>query len=132
MICKTISPSCCRILRRCSADAPPASYTLAPSCYQDVNCAQYGYCYIVWWKLHDTVGPATSLRVEQNDDFFDITATEIDEDPNNADFYIEMLFHHFDNSTAIVELGTVQVNSTLAVFSSDVIFLNSTYWNTTI
>jgi hypothetical protein len=70
--------------------------------------------------------------VEQNDDFFDITSSEIDEDQNNAELYMEMLFHHFDNSSAIVELGTVKVNSTFAVFSSDVIFLNSTYWNTTI
>lgn len=28
----------------------------AVPCRDDENCAQYSYCYIVWWKLHDTVG----------------------------------------------------------------------------
>lgn len=115
-----------------TADAPPESNQVAPNCNKDVNCAQYGICYIAWWKLHDTVGPATQLQLEQNDDFFDIDASTISEDQTNSEFYREMLFHHFDNSSAIVSLGSVKVNATLAVFSSDLIFLNETYWNTTI
>ena len=89
-------------------------------------------CYIAWWKLHDTVGPATQLRLEQSDDFFDVEASSINEDQTNAELYRQMLFHHFDNSSEIIALGTVKVNSTLAVFSSDSIFLNETYWNTSI
>jgi hypothetical protein len=115
-----------------TADAPPESNEVAPNCNKDVNCAQYGICYIAWWKLHDTVGPATQLRLEQNDDFFDVKASEIAEDQTNSQFYREMLFHHFDNSSEIIRLGTVQVNATLAVFTSDLIFLNSSFWNTTI
>ena len=97
-----------------------------------MNCAQYGTCYIVWWKLHDTIGPATQLRLEQNDDFFDLDADFVQGDVTTIQFYREMLFHHFDDSNEIVRLGTVQINETLAVFNSDLIFLNETYWNTTI
>jgi hypothetical protein len=69
--------------------------------------------------------------LEQNDDFFDIEATEIQSDQTNSEFYREMLFHHFDDSKEIVRLGTV-ISSTGAEFNSDLIFLNKTYWNTTI
>lgn len=97
-----------------------------------MNCAQYAYCYIVWWKLHDTIGPATQLRVEQNDDFYDVESDFIEGDVTNVEFFREMLFHHFNNAGEIIRLGTVQVNDTLAVFNSDLIFLNETYWDTDI
>ena len=113
-------------------DAPPATNTIAPNCNTDVNCAQYAYCYIVWWKLHDTIGPATELRLEQTDDFYDVNASFVQGDVTNIAFYREMLFHHFNDANEIIRLGTVDVNATLSVFSSDRIFLNSTYWNTTI
>ena len=105
---------------------------MAPNCNTDVNCAAYACCYIVWWKLHDTIGPATQLRLEQNDDFFDVAADFIVGDVTNVAFYREMLFHHFNDANEIIRLGTKQVNSSLSVFDSDLIFLNSTYWNTTI
>jgi hypothetical protein len=76
------------------------------------------------------VGPATQLRLEQNDDFFDVKSEAFNE--TNSELYRQMLFHHFDNSSAIITLGTVKINSTLSVFSSDLIFLNETYWNTSI
>jgi hypothetical protein len=85
----------------------------------------------VWWKLHDTIGPASSLKLEQNDDFFDIQASDIQSDQTNSEFYREMLFHHFDDSNEIIRLGTV-VSSSGAEFNSDLIFLNKTYWDTTI
>ena len=34
---------------------------LAEPCQSDENCAQYSWCYIVWWKLHNTIGPAVSF-----------------------------------------------------------------------
>lgn len=29
----------------------------APTCKDEPNCRNYIPCYIVWWKLEDTVGP---------------------------------------------------------------------------
>lgn len=113
-------------------DAPPATNNIAPNCNTDVNCPQYAFCYIVWWKLHDTIGPATELRLEQTDDFYDVTADFVQGDVTNIAFYREMLFHHFDDANEIIRLGTVMVNETLSVFTSDRIFLNSTFWDTTI
>jgi hypothetical protein len=116
-----------------STDAPATTNLVAPSCNQDVNCAQYAPCYIVWWKLHDTVGPATQLQVEQNaDDFFDLTAEDLQSDVTGVAFFREMLFHHFEDSAEIIRLGTVKVNESFSFFDSDQIFLNSTYWNTTL
>jgi hypothetical protein len=86
----------------------------------------------VWWKLHDTIGPASQLKIEQNDDFFDLSAEAIQSDVTGVDFFREMLFHHFDDSAEIIRLGTVQVSGSTAKFDSDLIFLNATYWNTTI
>lgn len=105
---------------------------IAPSCNTDVNCAQYAVCYIVWWKLHDTIGPATQLRLEQTDDFFDVDADFVEGDVTNIQFYREVLFHHFDDAQEIIRLGTVRVNDTFAFFNSDLIFLNETYWDTDI
>ena len=108
---------------------------MAPKCNTDVNCAQYAYCYIVWWKLHDTIGPATQLRLEQPNDpyaaFFDVDAEFIQGDVTNIQFFREMLFHHFDNAEQVIEDGTVVINETLSVFNSDLIFLNESYWNCT-
>lgn len=115
-----------------SLDAPPDTNQIAPNCNTDVNCPQYAYCYIVWWKLHDTIGPATQLRLEQNDDFYDVTADFVQGDVTNLAFYREMLFHHFNDAAEIIRLGTVMINESLSEFNSDRIFLNSTFWNTTI
>eukprot|EP00545_Synedropsis_sp_CCMP1620_P011947 CAMPEP_0119024668 /NCGR_PEP_ID=MMETSP1176-20130426/32292_1 /TAXON_ID=265551 /ORGANISM="Synedropsis recta cf, Strain CCMP1620" /LENGTH=360 /DNA_ID=CAMNT_0006980027 /DNA_START=116 /DNA_END=1198 /DNA_ORIENTATION=- len=113
----------------CIHDAPPATNTIAPNCNEDPNCAEYAYCYIVWWKFHDTIGPATKLQVEQTDDFFDIDADFIEGDVTGSAFYQELLLHHFDDSQEIIDAGTVAINSTLDIFDSDLIFLNPEFWD---
>ena len=46
--------------------------------------------------------------MEQNaDDFFDLTAEELQSDVTGVTFFREMLFHHFDDSAEIIRLGTV-------------------------
>jgi len=79
---------------------------LAPNCNTDVNCAQYSYCYIVWWKLADTIGPAIYLRLEQTEGFFDVDPDEIEGDQTGDSFYQQFLFHHFDDVDAIIDAGT--------------------------
>ena len=77
----------------------------AESCSDDVNCAQYAYCYIVWFHFHSTFGPATYIKLEQHtegqeaDTFFDLPSSVVT-DRNNEDydfnFVKELYFHHFD------------------------------------
>uniref|UniRef100_A0A7S1VWT1 Calmodulin n=1 Tax=Grammatophora oceanica TaxID=210454 RepID=A0A7S1VWT1_9STRA len=124
------TPSFCCI--HDAKNTAPNENFISPNCNTDVNCAQYACCYIVWWKLHDTIGQAQALRLEQTDDFFDVDADFIEGDVTNIEFFREMLFHHFDDAAEIIRLGTVQINSTLSEFDSDLIFLNETYWDTLI
>ena len=77
------------------------------NCNTDENCPAYNYCYIAWWKLHDTVGPANFLRLEQDDDFYDIDADEVQEDSTGDQFFTQVLLHHFDDLNAVVQDGTV-------------------------
>lgn len=112
----------------CIHDAPRDLNPRAPNCNTDENCGQYNYCYIAWWKLHDTVGPALYLRVEQDDAFYDIDADEIEEDVTNDPFYNQVLLHHFDNLTAVIEDGTVPVEGGGTEFNADRIFLDEDYW----
>ncbi|KAL7554017.1 hypothetical protein ACHAWF_017379 [Thalassiosira exigua] len=107
----------------CIHDAPPDLNTFAPNCHQDENCPQYNYCYIAWWKLHDTVGPALFLRVEQDDEFYDITAEEIASDVTGDPLFEQVLLHHFDDMQQVIEDGTVD-----NTFSADRIFLDEDYW----
>eukprot|EP00547_Thalassionema_nitzschioides_P008275 CAMPEP_0194226712 /NCGR_PEP_ID=MMETSP0156-20130528/42406_1 /TAXON_ID=33649 /ORGANISM="Thalassionema nitzschioides, Strain L26-B" /LENGTH=265 /DNA_ID=CAMNT_0038959157 /DNA_START=9 /DNA_END=806 /DNA_ORIENTATION=+ len=111
----------------CIHDAPPETNPLAPSCTQDFNCRQYTQCYIVWWKLHDTVGPATALRLEQNDDFF-TNADEIMGNENIGEVLGQLLFHHFDDAREIIQRG----RNSAGEFETEKIFRNKTFWNTTI
>ena len=60
---------------------------IAVPCKDDENCPQYAYCYIVWWKLHDTIGPALYLQMEQSDDFFDIEAEEVAGEKSDSPFF---------------------------------------------
>jgi len=77
-----------------------ASKVLHPSCSRDPNCRYYSACYIVWWKLHDTIGPATFVQVEQNEDFYDVSAKEfINFIASNPDFSPQLYQHHFDDDT---------------------------------
>jgi len=77
----------------------------AVPCPGDENCSQYSYCYIVWWKLHDTVGPASYLQLEQADDFFDIQANEVRGDVTGDGFFEVSLFLMIFYQICIREIG---------------------------
>jgi len=96
----------------CIHDSPgqssiPQLASSVKNCNTDENCPAYNYCYIAWWKLHDTVGPANFLRLEQDDDFYDIDADEVQEDSTGDQFFTQVLLHHFDDLNAVVQDGTV-------------------------
>ena len=102
------------------------------NCNEDPNCAQYNYCYIAWWKLHDTVGPALFLRVEQDDDFYDIDAEEIQTDSTGEAFYEQLLLHHFDDLGEVIRDGTVTNPDGSSGFDAERIFVEQgpdKYWN---
>ncbi|KAL7480808.1 hypothetical protein ACHAW6_006469 [Cyclotella cf. meneghiniana] len=111
----------------CIHDADRELNYLAPNCNTDENCAGYNWCYIAWWKMHDTIGPALFLRLEQDDDFYDIAADEIEGDVTNDPVYTQILLHHFDDIDVIIEDGTVDNE-----FNADRIFLDPEYWDTDI
>eukprot|EP00547_Thalassionema_nitzschioides_P017256 CAMPEP_0194245872 /NCGR_PEP_ID=MMETSP0158-20130606/14041_1 /TAXON_ID=33649 /ORGANISM="Thalassionema nitzschioides, Strain L26-B" /LENGTH=348 /DNA_ID=CAMNT_0038981663 /DNA_START=261 /DNA_END=1307 /DNA_ORIENTATION=- len=113
----------------CIHDAPPETNAPAQNCNQNPNCAEYAYCYIVWWKFHNTAGPATELRLEGNDDFYDVDADEVPVDVTGLDFFQKLLFHHFDNYDEIVAAGTVENPDGSLSFSSDLIFLDPNFWD---
>eukprot|EP00584_Thalassiosira_punctigera_P002589 CAMPEP_0172545878 /NCGR_PEP_ID=MMETSP1067-20121228/15728_1 /TAXON_ID=265564 ORGANISM="Thalassiosira punctigera, Strain Tpunct2005C2" /NCGR_SAMPLE_ID=MMETSP1067 /ASSEMBLY_ACC=CAM_ASM_000444 /LENGTH=375 /DNA_ID=CAMNT_0013332709 /DNA_START=151 /DNA_END=1275 /DNA_ORIENTATION=- len=116
----------------CIHDAPRGANYLAPNCNADENCPQYNYCYIAWWKLHDTVGPALFLRVEQDDEFYDIGAEEIQEDSTGNQLFTQVLLHHFDDIDQVISDGTETVTepdgSVNEEFNADRIFLDEVYW----
>lgn len=97
---------------------------LAEPCQTDENCAQYSWCYIAWWKLHDTIGPASYLLIEQNDDWFDITDEEIEGDKTGSTFWNQILLHHFDNIQDIIDYE----ESVNGVFNTKNVFDNPEYW----
>lgn len=102
------------------------------NCNEDPNCAQYNYCYIAWWKLHDTVGPALFLRVEQDDDFYDIDAEEIQSDNTGEPFFEQVLLHHFDDLGEVITDGTVTNPDGSSGFNAERIFVEQgpdKYWN---
>ena len=110
----------------CIHDADPTTNDLAPSCSQDQNCAQYAYCYIVWFKFHDTFGPATYLNIEQEGNFFDVPNSEVEGNRLGDEFFDQLFFHHFDNVTAVLEAGK---NGNDFGFQSDKVFENPKYWD---
>ena len=78
------------------------SQTLSPSCAQsEPNCESYFACYIIWWRLHNTIGPATYLRVPQSDEtFYDVTYEDVIGDlAADEDFRNQLFGHHFDTDT---------------------------------
>mmetsp|Transcript_1271 Transcript_1271/g.2677 ORF Transcript_1271/g.2677 Transcript_1271/m.2677 type:complete len:357 (-) Transcript_1271:215-1285(-) len=111
----------------CVHDADRELNFLAPNCNTDENCAQYAYCYIAWWKLHDTIGPALFLQIEQDDEFYDVNADEIADYQNENPFFQQVLLHHFDDIQVIIDDGTVDNE-----FNADRIFLDPDYWETDI
>lgn len=75
------------------------SKTFSPSCSKtEKNCPLYHPCYIVWWKLADTIGPAPYLRVEQDEPFYNgVDFTYINDDLRADEQFKNQLFgHHFD------------------------------------
>jgi len=57
----------------------------------------YSACYVIWWKLHDTIGPAPFERLEQDEEFwvgFDeaFLTNDLQRDP---DFSKQLYGHHF-------------------------------------
>jgi len=68
----------------------------SPSCSAEQNCQFYTPCYIVWWKLHDTIGPAPYVRLDQDEDFYDYGIGEFEQELiNDQDFFAQFFGHHF-------------------------------------
>ena len=78
----------------------------SPSCSATAaNCELYYPCYVIWWKLSDTIGPATYLRVEQDEPFYDGLDFEfLREDFEEDEVFFQQLFaHHFDGEVPITD-----------------------------
>jgi len=111
----------------CIHDAPRESNKLSPNCNTDENCPQYNYCYIVWWKLHDTVGPALNMRISQDDEFYE--DTEDVPDTIERPFKDQVFLHHFDNIDEVIEDGSIFPDGDeIGGFDAERIFYNETYW----
>jgi len=123
-VCK---PSFC-----CIHDADPDLNPTAASCKEDENCAQYAYCYIVWWKFHDTIGPAIYLRLEQDDDFFDVESAEVRDnetawnDPIEKPFYDQLFKHHWDDISYVIENSTGESDGS---FDHHAVFNDQSFWD---
>ena len=100
-ICDKYNPIA--LFSKCYADCVDAfccihdsAATRSPSCSKDVNCQFFKPCYIVWFKLHDTIGPAPFLRLKQNEAFYDINDDDFQKViQDNTAFYNQFLGHHF-------------------------------------
>jgi len=68
----------------------------------------------VWWKLQDTVGPATEYQLRQTDDFYDIDS--IQEVLTDSALFQQLLFHYFDNIDPVFAL-LGQVNTLQELFA---------------
>lgn len=74
------------------------SREVAPSCAKkEDNCPLYSPCYIIWWKLQDTVGPAPYFYVTQTDDFYDVEFDDYIETEFSDELLNQVLGHHFDD-----------------------------------
>jgi hypothetical protein len=85
----------------CIHDSLSKEYS--PSCSNEYdNCPLYYPCYIIWWKLHDTIGPATYLRLEQNEPFYeDLNFDYLEKDfAQDKEFFQQLFGHHFDTDDA--------------------------------
>jgi len=90
----------CKISFCCIHDSK--SVVLAPSCSKELNCKNWHPCYIVWWKLHDTIGPESFVRLAQNESFYNIDFSYVQNDFTTDEgdvipFYGQWFFHHFDD-----------------------------------
>jgi len=91
----------CKVSFCCIHDSK--SVDLAPSCSKELNCKNWHPCYIVWWKLHDTIGPESFVRLAQNESFYNIdfqyvlNDMTLDGGEGVIPFYGQWFFHHFDD-----------------------------------
>lgn len=68
----------------------------ATSCSNEKNCVFFDPCYIVWFTLHDTIGPAPYIRLDQTEPFFDVSAADLEQMfLDRPDFYDQLFGHHF-------------------------------------
>lgn len=91
----------CKVSFCCIHDSLSKEYS--PSCSKEYdNCPLYYPCYIIWWKLHDTIGPATYLRLEQNEPFYDgLDFDRLENDlAKDQQFFQQLFGHHFDTDDA--------------------------------
>ena len=63
------------------------------------------YCLVETCKLADTVGPTTFLRLDQDDDFYNVDLAQIttesnQENPENVKFYNQLFRHHTDDDVS--------------------------------
>jgi hypothetical protein len=107
----------------CVHDSPADTNSVASSCARDENCAQYAPCYIVWWKIVDTVGPAAYLRLQQNDDFFDVD--KLQDVTSDRDFYAQWAYHHWD------DIDELLYDLLDPAESLESVFANPNIWNPT-
>ena len=79
------------------------SKTYSPTCSATYeNCPLYYPCYIIWWKLHDTIGPATYLRLDdETEEFYNIDFEYLTQDfGEDLPFFQQLFGHHFDGDDA--------------------------------
>lgn len=93
----------CKASFCCIHDSKSVNYS--PSCSSNSHCPFYSPCYIVWWYLHDSIGPATFANFQwyrQKEPFyensFNVTEwrKELNESPN---FFAQFYGHHFDKES---------------------------------
>lgn len=82
----------------------------------------------MWFKFHDTFGPATYLNVEQDGPFYDVPNSEVRGDKVGEEFFDQLYFHHFDDVEAVLNAGTSDAGS----FQLSLIFEDPNYWDNTI
>lgn len=120
----------CRDSFCCIHDADPITNQRAPSCSQDENCAQYAYCYIVWFKFHDTFGPATYLNLQQEGNFFDVPNQDVRGNNFGDTFFDQLFFHHFNDMKRVNEDAGYQSGD--QDFQYKKVFENFLYWDSDI
>jgi hypothetical protein len=104
----------------CIHDAPEKTNSVAPTCHTDENCAQYAPCYIVWWKIHDTIGPAPYLHLSQSDDFFNVdTLQNVTTDP---EFYGQWAYHHWRDINELLSTILNDVEDLQSLFANPMIW----------
>mmetsp|Transcript_25881 Transcript_25881/g.30498 ORF Transcript_25881/g.30498 Transcript_25881/m.30498 type:complete len:298 (+) Transcript_25881:1-894(+) len=71
---------------------------IARTCSKDLNCRHYAPCYIIWWKVQDTIGPRL-IRTIQSDDFFNLPADNVvnSATDNGVPFILQVYEHHYDD-----------------------------------